>query len=123
MGLASSVRVGISRARHSAGILLLPVDLVELQPRDIARLLGRWRGARRRVVARRVQAHAGAPLILPRWLYASALEVAGDTGLREVVRRLPRDAVSLTDLPSAGADLDTPLNLQSARRRIRPFSA
>jgi molybdenum cofactor cytidylyltransferase len=120
-GLASSVRLGVGRARHSAGILLLPVDLVDLQPRDIARLIARWRGARRRVIARRVDARAGAPLILPRWLYAHALGIAGDTGLRELVRRLPRHAVSLTDLPSAAPDVDTPRDLERARRRLRPW--
>jgi molybdenum cofactor cytidylyltransferase len=120
-GLASSVRLGIGRAGHSAGILLLPVDLVDLERRDIARLIARWRGARRRVAARRVGALAGAPLILPRWLYASALGIVGDTGLRDLVRRLPRHAVSLTDLPSAAVDVDTPRDLERARRRIRPF--
>jgi molybdenum cofactor cytidylyltransferase len=118
-GLASSVRLGVGRARHSAGILLLPVDLVDLKRRDIARLIARWRGARRRVAARRVESHAGAPLILPRWLYSRALTIAGDAGLRELVRRLPRHEVSLTDLPSAELDVDTPQDLERARRR--PF--
>jgi molybdenum cofactor cytidylyltransferase len=122
-GLASSVRLGVRRARHSAGILLLPVDLVELQRRDIARLIARWRGARRRVAARRVESHAGAPLILPRWLYARARTITGDAGLRELVRRLPRHAVSLTDLPSAELDVDTPRDLERARRRTRPLRA
>jgi molybdenum cofactor cytidylyltransferase len=122
-GLASSVRLGVGRARHSAGILLLPVDLVDLQPRDIARLIARWRGARRRVIARRVDARAGAPLILPRWLYANALGIAGDTGLRDLVRGLPRHAVSLTDLPSAAPDVDTPRDLERARRRLRPWGS
>jgi molybdenum cofactor cytidylyltransferase len=119
-GLASSVRLGLERARHSAGILLLPVDLVDLERRDIARLIARWRGARRRVAARRVEARAGAPLILPRWLYARASSIAGDAGLRELVRRLPRHAVSLTDMPSAELDVDTPEDLERARRRRRP---
>ena len=120
-GLASSVRSGVDRARHSAGILLLPVDLVDLSRRDVSRLIARWRGARRRVAARRVEDQAGTPLILPRWLYARAAGLAGDAGLRELVRRLPRHAVSLTDLPSAGLDVDTPEDLERARRRTRPF--
>jgi molybdenum cofactor cytidylyltransferase len=120
-GLASSVRRGIRRARHSAGILLLPVDLVELHYWDIARLIARWRGARRKVAARRVESHAGAPLILPRWLYARAAGLAGDAGLRELVRRLPREAVSLTDLPTAELDVDLPQDLERARHRIRPY--
>jgi molybdenum cofactor cytidylyltransferase len=118
-GLAGSVRLGVIRARWSAAILLLPADLVDLEERDITRLIARWRGARRRVAARRVEGHAGAPLILPRWLYPRALTIAGDTGLRSLVSGLPRHAVSLTHLPSAAADVDTPEDLARARRRVR----
>jgi molybdenum cofactor cytidylyltransferase len=119
-GLSSSVRRGITRARYSAAVLLLPVDLADLQRRDIARLIARWRGARRSVVARWVQARAGTPLILPRWLYARARGLAGDRGLRDLVRGLPNDAVSLVMLPSAESDVDTVRDLERARRRVRP---
>lgn len=119
-GLSSSVRLGLHRARHSAGALLLPVDLVDLARRDIARLIACWRGARRRVVARSVRGEPGVPLILPRWLYARTGGLKGDQGLREVVRRLPKDSVSLVVLPSAESDVDTPRDLEGARRRVRP---
>jgi CTP:molybdopterin cytidylyltransferase MocA len=119
-GLSSSVRLGVARARYSAGVLLLPVDLAELRRRDIARLIARWRGARRRVAAHRVRAGASTPLILPRWLYANALGLAGDHGLRDLVRRLPTDIVSLVRLPSAESDVDTAGDLARARRRLRP---
>jgi len=119
-GLSSSVRRGITQARYSAAVLLLPVDLADLQRRDIARLIARWRGARRSVVARWVQARAGTPLILPRWLYARARGLAGDRGLRDLVRGLPNDAVSLVMLPSAESDVDTVRDLERARRRVRP---
>jgi molybdenum cofactor cytidylyltransferase len=119
-GLSSSVRRGITQARYSAAVLLLPVDLADLQRRDIARLIARWRGARRSVVARWVQARAGTPLILPRWLYARARGLTGDRGLRDLVRGLPNDAVSLVMLPSAESDVDTVRDLERARRRVRP---
>ena len=38
-GLSSSVRRGIALARYSPALLLLPVDLADLQPRDLARLI------------------------------------------------------------------------------------
>lgn len=120
-GLSSSVRLAIQRARYSAAVLLLPVDLVTLKPRDVARLISGWRASRRRVIARRVEqsgaAHAGVPLILPRWLYARALAVRGDAGLRGMVAELsPQQRVLLT-LPSAAFDVDTPQDLHAARRR------
>jgi molybdenum cofactor cytidylyltransferase len=117
-GLSSSVRRGIARARHSPAVLLLPVDLAALQVHDLARLISRWRAARRRVIARRVGQHGGTPLILPRWLYARALAVTGDIGLRELVGGLPAQQRVLLDLPSAALDVDTPQDLSAARCRL-----
>ena len=127
-GLSSSVRCGIARARHSPALLLLPVDLATLQRRDLARLMSRWRGARRRVVARHIGKQGGAPkggvpLILPRWLYSRALAVSGDIGLRELINGLPARQRVLLDIPSAALDVDTPQNLRAARRRLCPRSA
>lgn len=128
-GLSSSVRRGIARAHYSPALLLLPVDLVTLQPRDLARLISRWRATRRCVIARRVgqqgrtpqsgTPQGGVPLILPRWLYARALAVTGDIGLRELVSGLPVQQRVLLNLPSAALDVDTPQDLRAARRRLR----
>jgi molybdenum cofactor cytidylyltransferase len=124
-GLSSSVRRGIALARYSPALLLLPVDLPALQPRDVARLISRWRAARRCVIARGIGQKDGAlrggvPLILPRWLYARALEVTGDIGLRDLVSALPAPQRVLLNLPSAALDVDTPQDLRAARRRLRP---
>jgi molybdenum cofactor cytidylyltransferase len=130
-GLSSSVRRGISIGRYSPALLLLPVDLAGLQLRDLVRLLSRWRAARRCVIARRVDppegsrhggtSHGGVPLILPHWLYARALEVTGDLGLREMVGELPLAQRVLLDLPSAALDVDTPQDLRAVRCRRAPF--
>jgi molybdenum cofactor cytidylyltransferase len=116
-GLSSSVRLGIHLSRYSAAVLILPLDLVNLSKPDIGRLIARWRGSRRRVAARRIGTGAGTPLIVPRWLYARAAQLTGDEGLREVMRRLPSSALSLMDMPSAITDVDTPKDLERARRR------
>jgi molybdenum cofactor cytidylyltransferase len=126
-GLSSSVRRGITQARHSAAVLLLPVDLATLQQRDVARLISRWRATPRRVIATRVERHAGTPhggipLILPRWLYARARGVQGDIGLRQLVGGLPADQRVLLTLPSAARDVDTPQDLRAARHRLRASS-
>jgi molybdenum cofactor cytidylyltransferase len=120
-GLSSSVLRGISRARYSAAVLLLPVDLVDLERADMARLIARSRGSRRRVTARRIGYEAATPLILPRWLYARTQALSGDQGLRDFVRGLPRESVSLVEMASADADIDTAQDLERARRRLRPF--
>jgi molybdenum cofactor cytidylyltransferase len=123
-GLSSSVRRGIALARYSPALLLLPVDLADLRPRDLARLISRWRAARRCVIARRIgrqegAARAGVPLILPRWLYSRALDVTGDIGLRDLVSGLPAPQRVLLNLPSAALDVDTPQDLRAARRGLR----
>jgi len=119
-GLSSSVRRGLTAARASAAVLLLPVDLACLKRRDLERMIARWRGARRRVVARRLGLHGGTPLILPRWLYARALGICGDRGLRELVAHLPPEDLALMTLPTATWDVDTPRDLAQARRRPVP---
>jgi len=127
-GLSSSVRRGIVLARYSPALLVLPVDLAALEHRDVARLISRWRAARRCVIARRIgpqggTSRGGVPLILPRWLYARALAVGGDVGLRDLVSGLPAPQRVLLNLPSAALDVDTPQDLRAARRRLRPFGA
>jgi len=118
-GLSSSVRRGITAARNSKAVLVLPVDLVNLRARELDRLISRWRASPRRLIARRIGLHGGTPLILPRWLYSKALEAKGDIGLRDMLRQLPRDCVQLVDLPSAALDVDTRHDLKIARRRLR----
>jgi molybdenum cofactor cytidylyltransferase len=116
-GLSSSVRRGIAQARYSPALLLLPVDLAVVRQADMSRLISHWRAARRSVVARRIGPHGGVPLILPRRLYARALAVTGDIGLRELINGLPAKERVLVDLPSAALDVDTPQDLRAARLR------
>jgi len=121
-GLATSVRLGVARARHACAVLILPVDLAALSRRDVARLIGRWRAARRRLVARRLgaagtAARGAAPLILPKRLYHATLELQGDAGLKDFVAALAAPDLKLIDLPSAAADVDTRADLATARRR------
>jgi len=110
-GLASSVRAGTARARWSAAVLFLPVDLANLQFAELVHLVERWRAAPRLGGARR----GGIPLILPKCLFQLALGAAGDSGLREVLGRLPAGCVALLDLPSARDDVDTAADLAAVR--------
>jgi len=119
-GLSSSVRRGLRHARYEAAVLFVPMDLSYLERRDIARLIARWRGARRRVAARRIGGEAAAPLILPHRLYPLALGIAGDVGLKTLVRHLPPRDIALVSLASAAFDVDTARDLERARRHMRP---
>ncbi|HVC02356.1 MAG TPA: nucleotidyltransferase family protein [Steroidobacteraceae bacterium] len=118
-GLSSSVRLGLARARGASAVLLVPVDLVDLRARDIARLVTAWRAAPRRVIARRIGTAGGTPLILPRALFGTAATIDADHGLREVVCALAPERRRLLPLPSAAADVDERRDLLAARRRLR----
>jgi molybdenum cofactor cytidylyltransferase len=127
-GLASSVRLGLLRAKFSAGVLIVPVDLAALERRDLRRLIARWHAARRRVAARRIgtlgaihgdphgDARGGTPVILPKWLFAAAASSKGEIGLRDIIARLAPEQCVLIDLPSAAFDVDTAEDLTRARR-------
>jgi molybdenum cofactor cytidylyltransferase len=118
-GLSSSVIRALRKTHYSRATMLLPADLGELTPRDIARLISRWRGAKRRVVACRLDGRAATPLILPKWLYPEAQHLAGDVGLRALVAGLPEEQRVLVEVSSAIRDVDTPQDLAAARRARR----
>ncbi len=120
-GLSTSVGRALRDTRSSEATLLLPADLGELMPRDIARLILRWRAARRRVAARRLDGRASTPLILPKWLYPQARRIVGDVGLRDLIAALQPQQRTLVELPSAVRDVDTPHDLAAARRARVPF--
>ena len=122
-GLSSSVRRGLRKARYAPAVLLVPMDLPYLERRDVARLIARWRSGRRRVAARRIGAEAATPLVLPRRLYRRACEIAGDVGLKLLMRELPPRDIALVSLPSAAFDVDTAHDLRRARRHTRPRGA
>jgi molybdenum cofactor cytidylyltransferase len=116
-GLSTSVRRALRRSRYRSAALLLPLDLVELTRRDLERLITRWRGSRRRIVARDANNRGVAPLILPRRFYVRGAGISGERGLRDFVNQLPEEDVVLMNLPSAIFDVDTPRDLELARRR------
>jgi molybdenum cofactor cytidylyltransferase len=120
-GLASSIHCGLKACQYSSAALFLPVDLVNLNRRDTQRLIRRWQGRRRRVVARDVGAGPGSPLILPKWLYPLRAEVSGDRGFRDALRN-HNGAVCLVAMPSAAADVDTAGDLREARRSFYRMS-
>ena len=116
-GLSTSVALGLRKCRYSSATLFLPVDLAELSAKDIKRLISRWRGSKRRVVARSMAGRASIPAILPKFLYPQAGLLAGDIGLRNLLSELRMEQRALLELPSAVRDLDTPQDLADARRR------
>jgi molybdenum cofactor cytidylyltransferase len=119
-GLSGSLRLGVARARFSAATLIVPVDLAALERADVLRLAGRWRAARRKIVARRIGARGGTPLILPKRYYDLARYARGDVGLRDLLREVAADECIWVEMRSATRDIDTPDDLKIARRAQIP---
>jgi molybdenum cofactor cytidylyltransferase len=135
LGLSSSVRCGLMHSKYASAALLLPVDLAQLKLGELNRLVSHWRARPSRVVATRLSKSmaehagddakhsgaaaetAGTPLILPARMFARALSIKGDVGLRAMVAGLPAAQRLLVDLPSAQSDVDTVRDLAMARRR------
>lgn len=120
-GLSGSVRCALRAARPAAALLLLPIDLAHLERADLERLIRRWQGHRRCLIARRLGTApaGGIPLIVPHRLWERAASVSGDQGLRQLLPQLAPGELLLLELPSAALDVDTPADLQRARRRAK----
>jgi molybdenum cofactor cytidylyltransferase len=119
-GLSSSVARAIERCPLATAALFLPVDLADLDTRDLQRLLSRWRGNRRRIIARDHEGRAVIPLILPRRLFDLSRLLRGDTGFKDLIAAQERNCVRRVALPSAERDIDTQADLNAARRRFGP---
>ena len=115
-GLASSVRCAVWHARYSRALLLIPVDLAGLKHRDLLRLVSVWRARPRLLTARRIAGYGGTPLLLPQHLYARALTIRGDQGLKGLLENAGAQERRFISLPSAAFDVDTPTDLAQARR-------
>lgn len=122
-GLASSVRIGIQRARFAGAIMILPVDLYALNTHDLRRLLARRRSMPGLCAAARIGTRGGVPLILPARAFAAAAHLQGDSGFRDLLSSFTPPP-ALVDILAAGLDIDTPQDLQAARLwRHRPCGA
>jgi molybdenum cofactor cytidylyltransferase len=115
-GLSRSVACGIDRCICFPAVLLLPVDLASLKSVDLQRLLGRWAGHRRAVIARNQAGRPAIPLILPRRLYGLRLQVRGDVGLQPLLASRADGVVHRVRMASAANDIDTTADLGAARR-------
>jgi molybdenum cofactor cytidylyltransferase len=108
-GLASSLRVGVERVpSYAPSVLVLTVDQWAVTTADLRKLL--------RAGAPACAAYDGAigvPALLPRCWRPEIRALRGDRGAG---RLLSRAGVEHVSMPSAGRDLDVPLDLEALRR-------
>lgn len=113
-GLASSIRAGIERLPGSCnGVLLLLADQPAVTVADMQRLADAWRRAPQFVVASQYSGTVGVPAIFPRSEFGALLQLRGDHGARQLLRRNPERLIAVP-VGGAALDVDTPSDLPQA---------
>ena len=113
VGMGHSISAGVAVRPHAAGWLILPGDMPLVQPSTlvaVARLLDDHA-----VVYAQHRGKRGHPVGFAPELYSELLALGGDEGARRLVARYPAFGVELDD-PGILIDIDTPDDLESARR-------
>ncbi len=117
-GLASSLRLGISRLPPGCeGVLVTLADQVAVTPFDLRRLVSAWRRQPDWLIAATYDGHTGVPAVFPAWSFADLAALRGDAGARAVLAR-HADRCLRVPMPNAGVDIDTPedlLDLEAGR--------
>ncbi len=112
-GISSSIRIGIGRLPGSCeGVLIMLADQAAVTASDLKRLESAWRRQPLHIVAAQYGSTTGVPAIFPRTSFAQLLELRGDRGAQQLIRRDP-DRVVRVPMPSAALDIDTPEDLLS----------
>lgn len=109
-GLASSLRLGVSRLPGCEGVLVTLADQVAVTTFDLQRLVSAWRRQPGCLIAASYDGHTGVPAIFPAWCFPDLLALRGDAGARAVLAR-HADRCLRVPMPNAGVDIDTPEDL------------
>jgi molybdenum cofactor cytidylyltransferase len=110
-GLASSIRIGVSRLPPGCNaVLLMLADQAAVTAEDLKRLVGAWRRQPDYIVAARYGMTTGVPAVFPRSLFPDLAALRGDAGARALLQRNP-DRVVRVPMASAAIDIDTPEDL------------
>jgi CTP:molybdopterin cytidylyltransferase MocA len=116
-GLASSLRLGVSRLPGSCdGVLITLGDQVTVTSSDLLRLASAWRRQPEWILAASYAGHTGVPAIFPRWCFESFSSLRGDQGARSILMR-NADRVLRIPMPNAAVDIDRPEDLLDIEAR------
>jgi molybdenum cofactor cytidylyltransferase len=112
-GLASSIRVAVESAPPRCdGLLLLLADQVAVTADDLMHLYAAWKRHPILIAAALYCGAPGLPAIFPHWTFPGLLELRGDRGPSQVIRRNVDQLVRIP-MDNASVDLDTPEDLLS----------
>lgn len=117
-GMASSIRVGVARAREVApgvgALVLLACDQPLVDAGYLEALVHAWRRTGRPIVASEYGGVVGVPAIFSVELSDELLALRGDVGARAVIRQDPARVLTLP-FPGGAVDVDTAEDLDKLR--------
>lgn len=116
-GMASSIAQGFAtdQAKNTDGVMVMLADMPEISTSHLDRMIDVFHEAGGKSVVRAVCGETpGNPVIMPRSLYGSVLQLKGDSGARRLIEtsRLPIIGVELG--LAAQNDVDTPEAIAAA---------
>jgi molybdenum cofactor cytidylyltransferase len=108
-GMGSSLRRGMEAVcgmkDQPAGALVLVCDQPKVTLEHLRRLLAEQDGREARITASEYAGRLGVPAVFGRGFFAELLEMEGDRGAREVIRRHSA-SVNIVPCPEGEADVD-----------------
>jgi CTP:molybdopterin cytidylyltransferase MocA len=114
-GMGSSLRCALAalRSSESEACVVLLVDLVGVQPSEVAAVIGRYRAGAGIVAVRRAGVRSHPVLVSRPWYAELAAAATGDQGGRDFFARHQADTDFL-DYPDPIRDIDTAADLRAA---------
>lgn len=115
-GLSTSLKAGIAAVPAEAtGAMIVLGDMPGVSSADLDKLIEAFRTSQGKSVVRATcRGKRGNPVILPRFLFAAAAALEGDTGARHLVEAEGLDVIDVEIGEAAAVDVDTPEALHSA---------
>ena len=110
-GIASSIRAGITALpEETEAVVLTTCDQPRLEPDVVRRLIAGFDGAPRRMLACAYAGTVGVPALFGRGCFEALLELRGDRGARQLLRKEPEN-VQRVPWPAGSFDVDRPSDL------------
>jgi molybdenum cofactor cytidylyltransferase len=123
-GLASSLRIGVaSLPTSAAGAVVLLGDMPDVEGATIDRIVKVFSTSGGALAAVPVNAgRRGNPVLLGRKLFTAVARLEGDEGARRLLHKAASDRIAEVPFDDAAVtlDIDTPDDLATARKLLRP---
>lgn len=116
-GLGSTISYAVSQRKDADYLMLMLVDQWQLTSSDLERLISTYQQAPSKIIAsswlnkQNNKQAFGPPVIFPARFFTKLIRLKGEQGAKPIISENLSEVV-FVELPSAGADLDTPEQLE-----------